>query len=231
MHNPKYFHVQAEQARERGEYEQALILTDQALIAYQQDGDLAGMAEVLSSRQRVFKHLYRSTKDETYLILEEHTAQAALHIAHISNIPQALAIPLHLMGSFFAQKKDYAQAAGYFKQAVENLRTYTENPHSRPAVIADFAGHQFWAEYLAGDLSALDKAYEVLEQLKNTSEDSYNQAVWVSGAHLRLAEMLATTDPQKAKQHLEEARSIIEADSRLVLRKEQLTELELLMSN
>ena len=74
MTNPKYFHVQAEQARERGDYEQALVLTDQALIAYQQDGDLTGMAEIQSSRQRVFKHLYRSTKDKAYLVLEEHSA-------------------------------------------------------------------------------------------------------------------------------------------------------------
>ncbi len=225
MTNPKYFHVQAEQARERGDYEQALVLTDQALIAYQQDGDLTGMAEIQSSRQRVFKHLYRSTKDEAYLVLEEHTAQSALEIAQSSSNPHALAIPLHLMGSFFAQKKEYAQAAEYFKQAVENLTTYTDNPHSRPAVIADFAGHQFWAEYLAGDTSALDRALIALEQLKNTEEDSYNKAVWISGAHLRLAEMLMHENLEEAKKHLAHAREIIEADSRLLLRKEQLDEL------
>ncbi len=219
-------HSLAEKSREAGKFLEALEYTDQASLAYQKDGDLLGLAEVQSSRQSTFKHLFRSTGDDVFLILEKHSAQAAVDIAEESGIVEALAIPFHNLGKYYSEVKDYAQAAWYFKKAVENLKAHPQNPHSRPAVITDIAGHLYWAQYHLGDKTALQKALAALEKLKFLDEESYNKAVWITGAQLRIAEMTNEDDPQLAREHLEAAREIINDDDRLILRAEQLKALE-----
>jgi chaperonin cofactor prefoldin len=46
--------------------------------------------------------------------------------------------------------------------------------------------------------------------------------VWVSGAYLRLAKLLKTDNPQESQAYLNQAKTIIDSDSRLVIRKQQL---------
>ena len=222
----KKFHLLAEQAREAGNFLQALEYTDQATLAYQKDSDIAGLAEVQSSRQSTFKHLYRKTGDKLFLILEKHAAESAVELAQQCTDQSALAIPYHNLGKYYAESGEWGKAAEYFQKAVENLRTYSDNSHSRQSVIADIEGHQFAAEYKQGDKQALGRALNALEDLKETEEDSYNKAVWVSGAHLRIAEMLMENNIELARQHLDKARKIIESDTRLILRKEQLDRLQ-----
>ena len=220
-------HALAEKARESGKYLDALEHTDKATIAYQKDGDLFGLAEIQASRQSTFKHLYRSTSDPMFLILEKHAAEAAVEIAEKSGIPEAVAIPYHNLGKYYVAVEDWEKAAKYFEMAVENLQKYPENSHSRASVIADIEGHQFAAEYKDGDKSALERALKALEDLKEADEkDSYVRNVWISGAHLRIADMVREDDPELSKKHLAEAEKIIESDERLVLRKEQLEKLK-----
>ena len=219
-------HLLAEQAREGGRFLAALEHTDQATLAYQKDNDVFGLAEIQSSRQSTFKHLYRSLGDPVFLVLEKHAAEAAVEIAQKSGIHDAVAIPYHNLGKYYAEVEDWKHAAKYFKAAVENLRAYPQNTHSRPSVIADIEGHQFAAEYRNGDKSGLQQALKALENLKAVEEDSYNKAVWLSGAHLRIAEMVFKDDPNLSKTHLDEARKIIESDKRLILRKEQLEKIQ-----
>src|SRR3989344_7393161 len=88
-------HLQAELAREAGRLLEALEYTDKATIAYENDGDIFGLAEIQSSRQRTFKHLYRSTGDRLFSILEKHAAEAAVELAQKCVKLQALAIPYH----------------------------------------------------------------------------------------------------------------------------------------
>ena len=71
-------HALAEEARENGDFLKALEYTDQAALAYQKDNDLLGLSEVQSSRQSTFKHLYRQTEDAVFLVLEKHSAVAAV---------------------------------------------------------------------------------------------------------------------------------------------------------
>ncbi len=218
-------HAKAEVARESGKFLDALKYTDEASLAYQKDGDYLGLAEVQSSRQSTFKHLYRKTGDKYYLILEKHSAQASVEVAEKSKIKEALAIPYHNLGKYYQEAKEYEKAAEYFKKAVKHFTSYPPKRHNRPAVIADICGHLSAAEYLGGDKTALARALKALEDLKISKEDSYNKNVWLSGAHLRIAEMLMIDSPKLAKLHLIEAEKIIKSDKRLVLRKNQLAEL------
>ncbi|OGK19965.1 hypothetical protein A3C23_04670 [Candidatus Roizmanbacteria bacterium RIFCSPHIGHO2_02_FULL_37_13b] len=219
-------HLQAELAREAGRFLEALEYTDKATIAYENDGDIFGLAEIQSSRQSTFKHLYRSTGDRLFSILEKHAAESAVEIAQKCDKPQALAIPYHNLGKYYAEVEEWGKAAEYFRKAVENLTSYPQNSHSRPSVIADIEGHRYTAEYKCGDKTALIRALKALEDLKTASEDSYNKAVWITGAHLRIAEMLLKDNPRLSKEHLEAAGRIIEKDSRLILRKDQLKKLQ-----
>lgn len=222
----RHLHQLAENARESGDFLKALEYTDQATLAYEKDHDLLGLAEVQSSRQSTFKHLYRTTDDRTFLLLEKHAAEAAVEIAQASGIKEALGIPYHNLGKYYFEAEKYEKAAEAFRRAVENLTQYPSERHSRTSVIADIKGHQYAAEYHTGDKTALSSVLDALQELERAEEDSYNKNAWLTGAHIRIAEMLARDDLQLAKKHLEEARRIIEEDKRLILRKNQLEKLE-----
>lgn len=219
-------HSLAEKAREEGKFLEALQFTDQASLAYQKDADMLGLAEVQSSRQNIFKHLFRSTGDETFLILEKHSAQSAVDIAQKSGVAQALAIPLFNLGKYYLEVKDYVEAIECFEKAIANLKANPQNPHSRPAVIADIGGHLCFAQHFSGDEVALSKAMKLLAELEGLDEEPYSKAVWITGAHLRIAQMTVKKDPKLARKHLEFARKIINVDDSLVLRAEQLRVLE-----
>ena len=220
-------HGFAEEARESGDFLKALEYTDQATLAYQKDGDVFGLAEVQSSRQSTFKHLYRKTGDSVFLTLEKHAAQSAVEIAEKSGQPEAVGIPYHNLGKYYFEVKEYKKAVEAFRKAVENLEAHTDNRHSRPSVIADIKGHLAAAEYHAGDRNALEGALAALTDLQNSTDNwDYNMNAWISGAHLRIAEMLRHDNPDLAHEHLKKAEEIITGDTRQVLRKEQLEKLK-----
>lgn len=222
--------AQAEQAREQGDFELALEKTDQALLASQAQQDTATSAEILASRCRVFKHLYAQTKDQAYSILSKNTALAAVELAKLSENSDALAFAYISLGGYYVEVEDYTQSALNYQFALENIQSNQNSSLNRPSVIADISCHLYFAQYFAGDSSALDKALKVLEDLKNAQEESFNKIVWITGAHLRIAQMylnkLSSYDPQKAKKHLDEVRTAAVQDDRLILRKRQLEEFE-----
>lgn len=223
----RIIHGQAERAREQGNFLKALEYTDQATLSYQQDRNYLGLSEIQSSRQSTFKQLYRQTNDPMYLILEKYAAISAVQIAKKSQIKEALAIPYHNLGKYYEEAGQFQQAAKYFAKAVYFMQRFPPKHHNRPAVVADIRVHQHVCEYLAGGKTALQKAEQALKDLEEADEPStYNKNVWLSGAHLRIANMLKKDNPKKAKEHLDKAKKIINSDSRLILRKEQLKELE-----
>ena len=101
----RIIHAKAEEAREDGKFLDALKFTDEATLAYQIDKDYLGLAEVQSSRQSTFKHLFRETGDKNYLILEKHAAESAVDIAESSGIKESVAIPYHNLGKYYEEKR------------------------------------------------------------------------------------------------------------------------------
>ena len=95
--------------------------------------------------------------------------------------------------------------------------------------MADFKVHLATCEYKqsfstnkAGDESALERAEAALADLESHPDiEGYNQHVWVSGGHMRIAEMLREVNPVKAKEHLQKAKDIIDSDQRLTIRLSQ----------
>ncbi|MFH0937098.1 MAG: hypothetical protein V1808_02305 [Candidatus Daviesbacteria bacterium] len=218
-------HMQAAEAREKGNFLGSLEFIDQATIAYQKQGDKLGMAEVRAEGFLNYLHLYRETDDHSFLILARHAAEEGVEIAKESGDKTALALPEFNLGKAQEALGKYQLAVQTYKQALEDL---INNPPAiqrvdeRPAMVDDVKVHLATTEYKNGDKSALERAEEALKDMEGAAELSdYNKNVWLSGGHMRIAEILREDNSQKAKEHLEEAKKIIDSDERLKLRKQQ----------
>lgn len=217
----RQLHGQAEQAREEGNFLKALQLTDEAMVAYQEAGDELGFAEIQASRFLTLRHLFEKTDSKHYLVLARHAAMASVEIAETSGNKEALAIPLFNLAKAQESLGQLDEAIESYRKAVDNIVNNPPATHNRPSVIADFKVHLTTAEYKNGDKTALERAISALSDLEKADEESYNKNVWLSGGHMRIAEILREDNPEEAKKHLQKAKEIIDADPRLELRKNQ----------
>lgn len=218
----RQIHQQAALAREAGNFLESLKLSDEALISYQKDGDILGFAEILADRSITLRHLFEQSSGLNYLIVAKHEIMAGVEIAQKSGQKDALALPLFNLAKVQEELGEITEAVVSYRQAVENMEKNPPQMHNRPAVLLDMKVHLDVAQYRAGDKIALEKAETDLAQLENTAEISdYNKHVWVSGGHMHLAEALRNDNPQKAKEHLQKAKGVIDADPKLSLRKAQ----------
>lgn len=214
-------HSRAAHAREAGKHLEALQLQDEAMLAYQKDGDLIGLAEILADRSLVFRHLSEETDDKNFLIIAKSEMLASVEMAEQSSHKEALALPYFNLGKVQQDLGETEAAVSSYQKAVDHQ---TQNPapeHNRPAVLADMQIHLATCQYQAGDKSALQKSFQALTRLGATDEVKYNKDVWLSGGHMRIAQILKKDDPAKAQEHLQKAQEIIEVNPDLKLRKAQ----------
>lgn len=235
----RQLHGLAAQARERGDSLESLKLNDEALLAYQAEGDKLGFAEVLADRVIVLGHLCDKTNDRNFLILAKNTARASVEIAEESRNKTAFAIPYFNLAKTQVALGEYKNAMESYQKAVDNIINNPPQSNNRASIVADFKAHMETTAYKAGDKSALERAERALgdleqipvvndtdyeakdKQLAFNEEVSYNKNVWLSGTHMRIAEMLKEDNPSKAKEHLAKAKEIIDSDERLKIRKSQ----------
>jgi tetratricopeptide (TPR) repeat protein len=236
-------HGLAAQAREKGESLESLNLDDEALLTYQSDDDKLGFAESLAERAIALGHEAEKSNnpffEKSWLIYARNTTKTAVEVAELSGDKTALAIPYLRLGRAHEHLGEIHEAINAYRNAVDAITNNPPTTHNRAAVVADFKNHLACAEYKAGDKSALQKAEEGLKdfdqvevisdeqfgeqnkKLEFNQEVSYNFNVWLSGAHMRLAEAIKDDEPQKAKEHLDQALEIIDSDSRLTIRRNQ----------
>jgi len=210
----KSIHAQAEQARENVDFEKALKLADQAEKAYLADGNRPGVAEIYASKSIT----YRLKGD---LKKAKGAAAKAVEVAKASGKPEALAIPFFNLANVQEALGDVSGAVNSYKQAYDNITQNPPDQHNRPAVVANIQLHLAVAQYKAGDQSALVRAQGALADLESGEEDKYNKDVWLSGAHMRMAEMLKDDNPDSAHEHLERAKEIIDGNPDLKIRRDQ----------
>jgi len=212
---------QANQAREEGKFLEALKLTDQATVECQKQKDKVALAEIQDIRVLIFRLLFDRDQDKNWLILAKHAAESAVEIAETSGDPQALAVPYINLAKICEEFAQYDEAVKYFQLALTEIVDHPSKSHDRKGVVADFKIHLAVAQYLAGDKSSLSRIEAAIGELQNSGEDKisdYNYHVWLSGAHMRIAEILKEDDLEEAKQNLQKAKEIIDSDPRLTLR-------------
>lgn len=215
-------HALAAEAREKEQFFDSLDFNDQALIAYDAAGDDAGYAEGLACRSitlRVYANLHESTR---ILTSAKYEMMGSVAIAQKCGDPTALAMPLYNLAQLHEDLEEYDDAVKVYSEALNSMQSNPPERHNRPAVVANMKMHMTTCEYKAGDTTALERAYRALADLEAAEdEDSYNRDVWLSGAHGRLAEILRTVDPEKAREHLQKSKDIIDANPQLTIRKKQ----------
>lgn len=211
--------------REQGHSMEALRYSEQAFGLAVKAGNIPGATEALASQGIDYRLLQEETADTTGAFIGKAKAVAlyGVELATKSNKPEALFYPNFELGRTLAAMGDYEGSVKAFKAALEAQPKSTANT---PSVNADVRLQLEIASYRGGDKDALARAEKVLGELATIEEpDKFSKEVWVSGGHLKLAEGLFATDPVKAKEHLEEAKKIIEANPKLVVRKKQLDKL------
>lgn len=214
---------QANDAREiGGDFLKSLELSDQALLAFQEEHDSLGLAETEAARAIIFKLLYRQTNDRNFLLLAEGAAATGVKIAKESNNKEALAIPIFELAKITDELGNFSEAITFYQEAIENMLKNPPPTHNRSAVLNDIKIHLATAEYKTGNKSVLTRLLSALSDLEKEPDISkYNQDVWVSGAYMRLAEILKIDDPIRSKQYLQQAKAVIDKNPELKIRKAQ----------
>ncbi len=216
--------IQAEQARERGDFKRSLELLSNAVTKTFDERKYEKLVDITASEALVYRHLFASTGIIDYLILAKHSAMASVEIARKLNDPTALCVSLYNAGKIQEDLQELELALKSYKEAIEqNI--------ARPAMVAEMKTRLAVLEFKQGDSSAMDRFESALSELKSSNDkDNYAKAVWESGAYMHMAEALIETDKDKAKQFLSEAEKVIASDMRLKLRKEQLEKLKTKLS-
>lgn len=220
-------HEQAAQARERNELAESVKLVFQAFEQYEKDGDHLGTSEVLSDASITLRNRGELEDNQDYLMVALGFANSSLDIAISHAINEALSVPYFNLGKIFTAMGVKDKAVDNFQKALANLVANPPASHAnRPAVLANYQVHLSIAQYSNGDKDAIQRAEEATHELENAPEsDDYSKKVWVSGAYMDLASAIAESDNQKAQDYLKRAQEIIDSDSRLKIRKEQLAKL------
>ena len=227
-------HRQAEVAREKEQdFLKSLQLLDEALLAYQADGDLRGLTEALQSKGSAYKHLYQQTGDSTFLTLAKHEALAGIEIAEKLGDSSALTMVYRGLGKVLEQLEDWEGAADNFSKALEAFEKAPPAENNRPSVASDMKAHLGYDLYMSGKKQqGLETITEAIGELEaDKKEDKYNIDVWLSGAHMRAAHMLYRDNPDTARNHLQKAEKIIQSNEELTLRSEQLKKLKASFQN
>jgi hypothetical protein len=104
---------------ERREYGASLQMNDQALLSFQEAGDVDGFAECYAMRGHIFRHLYRETGFEAYGKCALHCAQLGVSLAteqgrgvNLINLAKAQ----ELSGERELAKKSYLESSAIFAQ-------------------------------------------------------------------------------------------------------------------
>lgn len=210
-----------EALREQDQHGEALQALDQALLKAQEEKNYEVLVDVLKARCLTWKHLFLLSGSQAMLILAQKAAEAMLEVTEKYDLKEKFHTSYFRLGEIAMLDNEYTQAAEWYRKALETFR----GPASERG---DYRYHLGEALYKNGEkkkgLEEFKKGIKEIEKGARET-DRFLVNVWLSGAHMRLVELLQADDTKRAKQHAQKAQEIIDADERLVIRKRQLGEL------
>lgn len=214
----KEFQNKADTLREAGETLKAIDLYNQAIVAYQKEGNQANIFFVLNGRLHAWKHLYYLTEDPLYAIFVKKDAETINDFAKSCNMKGKDHTIHYLLATADHLQKNYPSAEKHYQQAVELY------PRDHPEK-GDWMAHLGESMIRNGKKEeGKQMAFKGIGMIKEKPGeiDSFLLNVWLSGAYLRLAKVLKKSDPEESLLLFEKAKEIIDKDSRLIIRKRQL---------
>ncbi len=211
----KQLHQQAENLREQDKLLEALKLYEEVIYKYQQENNYVGIVEALGGRCLTYKHLFLLSNDFSLAIIAKHNALSSLEIAEKFNLKDQIYRCYFRLGEMEMLFKNYKKAVNYYKKS---LSLYPNEDAQK----GDFIYHLGEAQCLKGDtkngLANLSSGLTKIRQYRD-STDSFLINVWESGCLMKL--FVFTKDIN----YLNEARKIINADPRLIIRRRQIKNL------
>lgn len=215
-------HGQVEHLRESGEFLKALQLSEEVFSEYQKNNDAFGMGDILASRSITLRLLWEDTQDSVFLVRAKHECFAAVEITSQSEEKSDQFMPLFRLAQVQEELGENLDACQSYKLAIEIFQNNPPKEHNRPAVLNDMKVRYSVCGYKTGNTEALSDALGALHALElDEQEPAYNKHVWISGGHMKIAEVLKEHDLQEARNHLQKAKDIIDADPDLAIRKKQ----------
>ncbi|HPJ16862.1 MAG TPA: hypothetical protein PK639_01355 [Candidatus Woesebacteria bacterium] len=218
-------HQQAESLREQEKYIEALKTYQEVIVKYQQEKNYSKLADALGGLSLTYKHLFLNSQDQIYVVLAQHSTQAALEIAKIQNDETILSRCYFNLAEIDLLKQEYSSAVANFTQSLALLKT--DNAEKGRAIY--HLGEAQWKNGQKEEgLANFHLGLETIEKYASDN-DSYTINVWRSGCCLQIAVALKDDDKTQAEEYLKKAQEIIESDDRLTIRRNQLIEVQKLL--
>lgn len=217
-------HAEVEQLRESGDLEGSIKLSDDAIKAYKSENNMLGLSDLYGTIALAYRLLFQVTDDRQDLVEAKTAALEGVRIAKENNLKGDLARPLFNLAKVQEDLGNLQEALETYKQSLDIFQTQNPTLHNRAGVLADMKVHISLCEYKLGDKSALERLQAAITELMNSDEEKvskYNYDVWLSGAYMNMAELLRTDNPALAREYFMKAKSIIDANPTLKIRKEQ----------
>jgi len=216
-----YFHRLSNEYREQDRLFLAKIFGHIAIIFYKINQEFIGLSDVYQSLVLVYKHKFLLSQNNTYIKLAQNYAQKSLNLSQSKKLNNLHTCYFRL-GEIEMLKNNFSSAINYFQKA---LKFYPKNNSEK----GSYQYHLGEAQYRHGDkkvgLNNLLNGLEIIQENKSKT-DSFLINVWQSGCLMRLAELLRKDNPSQSQKYLSQADKIISNDSRLIIRKRQLTDLK-----
>ena len=220
---PESLHQQAEELREAGFFLEALKVLEQVIVGYIDADNLVRAAEAWCSKCLTYRHLYERTTNPGHRILAREAARTAIALAQESGIGPALVQPyLHLGEVQHKLDKQPSLAVQSYAQAKAALAEGAPEGHQREVLQENIQLQEAYARLDMGDTSGPQLVHAAIARLENLSVlPDYVRAVWISGAYMKLAEALRSSQPEQAREALEKAKEIIDSRDDMKLRRGQ----------
>lgn len=236
-------HVEAEGQREGGrrpdDFRHAATTAYNAAILSLQEGNLSEAAQSHASQMLALRHLADTAGEDSPMvrksILQEATLTGELAVEMARGVgEQAVRIPLYTLGKVYEDTGDLEKAGKAYAEAIDIFERYTEPTGNIPVELelADMQAHLAVVEYKLGKrqtLEDVDEAIETMTSFPPNQTYDYERYVWLSGAHMGYAQTVASTNPEEARTHLDDAQAVIQANTQsypnLALRQQQLERL------
>ena len=214
---------EADKLREEGKSLMAISLYNESIVGHLKAKDYAGVIEALTGRLLSWKHLFYKTDDTLYAILVKKEAEAIQEVANFYHVSDRMHLIHFLKATAATLLKDYRNAEEEFRKSIE---LYPNDNAEKGDMIAHLGDAMYRNGKKEEGKKTILNGIEVMKA-KSSQVDSFLLNVWISGAYLRLAKLLKADNPEESRKFLNQAEQIINSDSRLVIRKQQLESFQL----
>jgi tetratricopeptide (TPR) repeat protein len=223
-------HIDAEHYREAGKFLESLQSYTQSYVEYINNKDYFHAIHTLLGSALTYKHLYVQTKESAFLSTGIHNCILALRLADDYRVDTIYHYAHVTYGELLILEDNYLQAVAEYEKALAHITlNFPENIAERGRILE----HLAFAESRLGRSVAVQHIEQALEfithnrsSLPQNEDGDYVFDAWLSGAYLNAARIYNVFDTSKREEYVQKARILIEGNTKLVLRKSQLIELE-----